>query len=123
MLRTSLIALVALACLVAVSALATVPLPIEEFDPFGAPCSMSVTENGGTRTLSWDAVGGASFYAVGRRTGSGDADLIAQTTGTSVEDKSFDPDLCYEYIFVAYDDNAEKVCSGHVEDVGNCGSY
>ena len=92
---------------------------IEEEDlvTFSVPCTLSVSQNGSVRTLSWSSVSGASSYKVGYRTG-GTITGLAELSGTSYDHTGWDPNQCLEYLLVAYDSGGAKICSAHVENVG-----
>ena len=92
----------------------------EEIATFTSPCTLSLSQSGSVRTLSWSAVSGANSYKVGYRIG-GTITGLAELTGTSYEHTGWNPNECMEYVLVAYDSGSNKVCAAHVENVGaNC---
>jgi len=90
-----------------------------EIENFSSPCSLSLSQNGSVRTLSWGTVAGASTYKVGYRVG-GSIVTLAEITGTTYEHTSWSSSDCLEYLLVACDGSGSKVCAAHVPNVGNC---
>ena len=91
-----------------------------ELEHFGSPCTLSFSENGSVRTLSWSSVAGASTYKVGYRTGTSIV-ALAEVTGTSYQHTGWSASDCLEYVMVACDGSGTKVCAAHVPNVGtNC---
>lgn len=117
MIRSSCIAIV---LLLTASLAFAVAIPEDELEPFGYPCDLTVTEIDNTRTLSWPAVSGASTYKVGRIPAGKSVEGLAEVTGTAYNDVSWDSSECYEYVMVAYDSGGNRICSAHVENVGQC---
>ena len=108
-------------CLLFATTAFAIGIPPTDLDPFTSPCTLAVTENGSTRTLSWNLVLGAATYRVGRiPKGETEVDGLAEVTGTSYVDTTWVSNECYEYVMVAYDSSGDKVCSAHVENVGYC---
>jgi hypothetical protein len=108
------------ALLVPTATAQAVEIPVQDLESFTSPCTLSVSQNGSVRTLSWSAVSGASSYKVGYRTG-GTTVGLAELSGTSYDHTGWDPDACLEYVLVAYDSGGAKICAAHVENVGgNC---
>jgi hypothetical protein len=108
-----------LACCLSLTASAG-GIDTHDLEPFGPPCTLSVTENGQGRLLGWGAVSGASFYRAGRIPAGSALEDLVETSGRSFLDTTYDPDACYEYVVVAYDANGDKICSARVTDVGDC---
>jgi hypothetical protein len=108
--------------LLCVSAVGAVTIKEEDIDAsFAAPCSLQLSQNGGTRTLTWSAVSGASFYRVGYRPAGGGAIVgLSETTALSYNHVGWNPNVCLEYILVAYNASGSSLCSGHVTNVGAC---
>ena len=90
-----------------------------ELEYFGAPCTLSLTQNGSVRTLSWSAVAGASTYKVGYRIG-GTIVALAEVSGTSYDHKGWSASDCLEYVMVACNGSGEAICAAHVPNVGSC---
>jgi hypothetical protein len=88
-----------------------------EIESFGAPCTLSLSQNGSVRTLSWSAVSGASTYKVGYRLG-GTIVTLAEVAGTSYEHVGWSSGDCLEYVMVACDGSGTKVCASHIPNVG-----
>ena len=102
--------------LVVATALA-IDIPVGDLEDFGFPCTLSLTQSGSVRTLSWSAVSGASSYKVGYRAG-GTTVGLAELSGTSYDHTGWDPDACLEYVLVAYASGGAKICAAHLENVG-----
>jgi hypothetical protein len=115
----SILALVALVVEAAPAAAIGVIIPIGDLNPFGAPCSLSLGENGQSRMLGWSPVAGAAFYRVGYVAGT-EVVGLAELPGTSFEHIGWAANECLEYVVVAYDSGGVKVCSAHVPRVGKC---
>ena len=92
----------------------------EEIEPFSYPCDLSLTQNGGTRTITWNAIDNASYYKVGRITSDETIEYLGSTSGSSFDDTTWSSQECYEYVIIACDAADNKVCSAHVENVGTC---
>jgi len=88
-----------------------------EIEDFGSPCSLSLSQNGSVRTLSWSSVAGASAYKVGYRLG-GSIVTLAEVSGTSYQHLGWSSSDCLEYLLVACDGGGGKVCAGHLPNVG-----
>jgi hypothetical protein len=91
----------------------------DELENFGTPCTLSVSQNGSVRTLSWSVVSGASTYKVGYRLGSSII-ALAQVSGTSYDHTGWSASDCLEYVMVACNGSGAKVCAAHVSNVGSC---
>ncbi len=114
--RVFLLSLIVLSLILVLPA-GAVTIPEWEIEDFQSPCTLSLSQSGSVRTLSWSAVSGASSYKVGYRTG-GTITGLAELTGTSYDHTGWDPDACLEYVLVAYDSGGAKICAAHVENVG-----
>jgi hypothetical protein len=91
-----------------------------ELVSFTSPCTLSISQNGSVRTLSWSSVAGASTYKVGYRLG-GSIVTLAEVTGTTYQHTGWSESDCLEYVLVACDAGGAKVCAAHVLIVGtNC---
>ncbi len=110
-----------LACLSISTAAYAIGITDNDLDPFSSPCDLQLTQNGGTRTMTWSSINDAITYKVGRIQDGGSVETIGETTDTTFQDTTWDANECYEYVIVAYDSNNKKVCSAHVENVGSCG--
>jgi hypothetical protein len=91
-----------------------------ELESFSSPCTLSISQNGSVRTLSWGSVAGASTYKVGYRL-AGSIVTLAQVSGTTYDHTGWSGSDCLEYVLVACDGSGAKVCAAHVPNVGtNC---
>ena len=91
-----------------------------ELENFTSPCTLSLSQNGSVRTLSWSSVTGASTYKVGYRIG-GSIVTLAEVSGTNYEHTGWNASDCLEYVLVASDGSGAKVCAAHLPNVGsNC---
>ena len=118
-LSVSILAFIGIALTAAPVAALGVTIPTGDLSPFGAPCTLAVQEIGQSRMLSWEPVAGAASYRVGYVTASGVVGL-AELSGTSFEHIGWEANECLEYVVVAYDGGAVRVCSAHVPGVGKC---
>ncbi len=96
-----------------------VNIPVEHLDPASAPCGLTVTENGSTRTLQWSLVSGATSYKVGYRRCNGEVVGLAELPFTSYDHVGWTGE-CLDYVVVAYDAKGCKVCAAVVENFGGC---
>lgn len=90
-----------------------IDIPINDFSDFTSPCTLNVSQQGSTRTLSWSAVSGASTYKVGYRLCNGKVEGLAEVTTTAYEHAGWDANQCLEYVMVAYDASANRICAAH----------
>lgn len=93
-------------------------IPLDDIDPFNSPCTLDVSQQGSTRTLTWSAVSGASTYKVGYRQCDGTVVGLAEVTATTYDHTGWNANECLEYVMVAYDSSGQRICSAHKLNVG-----
>jgi len=118
MLRTIVMLVVVLVVAMGSSTAQAVTIEPTEIESFSSPCTLSVSQDGSVRTLSWSSVSGASSYKVGYRLPNGTIVALDEVTNTSYEHMGWTPGDCLEYVLVACDGSGSKVCAAHLPDVG-----
>ncbi len=83
-----------------------------EIEHFGSPCTLSISQSGSVRTLSWSTVLGANTYKVGYRL-NGSIVALAEVTGSSYDHVGWSGSDCLEYVMVACDGSGMKICAAH----------
>ena len=98
---------------------ATTTIPEGDLNPLNAPCSLTISESGDQRLLSWSPVAGVVVYKVGfiRRL---EVVGLAETSATTYTHLGFDDEECLDYVVVAYDGTGHRVCAARAQRVGRC---
>ena len=118
MLRTIPMLVVLIVIALGVGTVQAVTIEPTEISSFTSPCTLSISQDGSVRTLSWSAVSGASSYKVGYRLPNETIVALAEVTSTSYEHTGWTSGDCLEYVLVACDGSGSKVCAAHLPDVG-----